>query len=68
MSDSATPWAVARHAPMSMELSREGYWTGLPFPSLGDIIDPGIKTTSPALAGRFFTTELSGNPLTISKR
>ena len=42
-----------------MAFSRQEYWSGLPFPSLGDLPDPGIKPmslTSPALAGRFFTT------------
>ena len=48
-----------------MEFSREEYWSGLPFPSLGDIPDPGIQPTSlasPALPGRFFTTEPPGKP------
>ena len=40
--------------------SRQGYWDGLPFPSPGDLPDPGIKSTSLALAGRFLTTEPSG--------
>ena len=55
----ATPRTVAYQAPPSMEFSRQEYWSGLPFPSLGDLPDPGIKPTSltsPALAGRFFTT------------
>ena len=38
------------------------YYSGLPFPSLGDLSNPGIKPTSPALAGRFFTSELPGKP------
>ena len=46
----------------SMELSRQEYWSGLLFPSPGDLPDPGIKPTSPALAGGFFTTELPGKP------
>ena len=49
------PWTVARQAPLSMEFSRQEYWSGLSFPSLGDVPDPGIKPTSPALAGGFFT-------------
>ena len=49
-------------APQSMRFSREEYWSGLPFPSLGDFPDPGIEPVSPALAGRFFTTELPGKP------
>ena len=55
----ATPWTVTRQAPLSMEFSKQEYWSGLPFPTPGDLPDPGIKPTSfasPALAGRFFTT------------
>ena len=40
-----------------MEVFRQEYWNGLPFPTLGDLPDPGIKSTSPALAGGFFTAE-----------
>ena len=58
VSDSfVTPWTVACQAPLSTEFSRPGYWDGLPFPSPGDLPWPGIKSSSPALAGRFFTTE-----------
>ena len=53
-----TPWAVAYQDPLSMGFSRQEYWRGLPFPSLGDLPDPGIKPVSPALAGEFFTSEL----------
>ena len=42
----ATPWTVACQAPLSMEFSRQEYWSGLPFPSSGDLPDPGIKPTS----------------------
>ena len=45
----ATPWTVARQAPLSVEFSRQEYWSGLPFPSPGDLPDPGIKPASPAL-------------------
>ena len=45
----STPWTVARQAPLSMGFSREEYWSGLPFPSLEDLPDPGIKPVSPAL-------------------
>ena len=41
--------SVAYQAPMSMELSRQEYWSGLPFPSLGDLPDPGIEPRSPTL-------------------
>ena len=45
-----------------MGFPRQKYWSGLPFPSPGDLPDPGIKSTSPALAGRFLTTEPPGKP------
>ena len=44
-----TPWTVACQAPLSLGFSRQEYWSGLPFPSLGDLPDPGIKPGSPAL-------------------
>ena len=44
-----TPWTVAYQAPPSMEFSRQEYWSGLPFPSPGDLPDPGIKPRSPTL-------------------
>ena len=53
----ATPWTVAHKAPLSMGFSRQEYWSGLPFPLPGDLLDPEIKptsTVSPAFAGRFF--------------
>ena len=59
MSDSATPWSVARQTPLSMRFSRQESWSGLPFPSPGDLPNPGIEPASllsPALAGGFFTT------------
>ena len=55
MSDSfAAPWTVARQAPLSVEFSRQEYWSGLPCAPPGDLPDPGIEPTSPALAGRSF--------------
>ena len=51
-----TPWTVAHQAPLSMGFSRQGYWSGLPFPSPGHLPNPGIKTASPALAGGLFVT------------
>ena len=51
-----TPLTVALQVPLSMEFSRQGYWSGLPFPSPGDLPDPGIEPESLALAGGFFTT------------
>ena len=56
----ATPWTVARQAPLSMGFSRQEYWSRLSFPSLGHITDPGIMPVSPALVGAFFTTEPPG--------
>ena len=49
MSDSVTPWTVAHQAPPAMEFSRQEYWSGVPFPSPGDLPDPGIEPGSPAL-------------------
>ena len=58
-----TPWTVACQAPLSMEFSRQEYWSGLPFSSPGDHLDPGIKPTFPTLTGGFFTTESPGKPV-----
>ena len=57
-----TPWTVAFQAPLSRELSRQEYWSGLPFPLPEDLPDPGIEPVSPALTGGFFTTETPGKP------
>ena len=55
MSDSfVTPQTVACQAPLSMGFPRQEYWSGLPFPSLEDLPDPGIELMYPALAGGFF--------------
>ena len=64
----ATPWAVARQVPLSMEFSRQEYWSGLPFPTPGDLPDPGIEPMSlvpPALAGGFFTVEPPGKSFCV---
>ena len=58
------PWTAA-HQPMPMKFSRHQYWNGLSFPSPVDLPDPWIKPTSPALVGRFFTTEPPGKPMFI---
>ena len=61
-----TPWTIAHQAPLSMEFSRQEYWSGLPFPPPDDIPDPGtepVSTESPTLAHGFFTTELPGKPM-----
>ena len=60
VSDSLQPHGlyVAHQAPLSMKFFRQEYWSGLPFPTPGDLSDPGIKPmslVSPALAGKFFT-------------
>ena len=57
MSTSATPWIVTCQAPLSMGLLRKPFWSELPFPSPGDLPDPGIKPVSPALAGGFSTAD-----------
>ena len=59
VSNSATPWTAAHQAPLSVGLSRQDHWSGLTFPTPGDLSDPGIKPTSfssPALADGFSTT------------
>ena len=55
----ATPWTIVHQGPLSMEFSRQEYWSGLPCPLPGDLPDPGIELSflaSPALAGGFFMT------------
>ena len=59
----ATLWTIVCQAPQSMEFSRLEYWSGLPFPSPGNLPDPGIEPACPALVGEFFTTEPPGKPL-----
>ena len=63
-----TPWTVAYQAPPSMEFSRQGYWSGLPFPSPGDLPDPGIESGSPALQADALPSELPGKPEIIFKK
>ena len=58
-----TLWTVAHQTPLSMRFPRQEYWSGLSFLSPGDLPSPGIKPTFPALAGRFFTTEPPGKPI-----
>ena len=57
-----TSWTVARQVPLSMEFSRPEYWSGLPFPSPGDLPDPGIKPRSPALQADSLPSEPPGKP------
>ena len=54
----ATPWTIACQAPLSMGFSRHEYWSRLPFPSAGDLPDPGIKPKSPALQADSLLTKL----------
>ena len=56
----ATPWSVAYQTPLYMGFPRQDYWSELSFPSPGDLPDPGVKSVSPSLSGRFFTTEPPG--------
>ena len=63
MSDSVTPWTVAHQAPPSMEFSRQAYWSGLPFPSPGDLPDPGTETRSPTLQADTLPSEPPGKPV-----
>ena len=56
----ATPWTVAYQAPPSMGFSRQEYWSGLPFPSPGDLPDPGIEPWSPAFQADTLTSEPPG--------
>ena len=58
----ATPWTVAYQVPPSMRFSRQECWSGLPFPSLGDLPDPGIEPGSPALRADALPSEPPGKP------
>ena len=57
-----TPWTVAHQTPLSTGFSRQEYWIGLPFPSPGDLPDPGTKPRSPTLQADSLPTELGGKP------
>ena len=57
-----TPWPITFQAPLSVGFPRQEYWSGLLLLSPGDLPDPGIEPTSPALAGRFFAAEPPGKP------
>ena len=58
-----TPWAVAYQAPLSVLCFKQEYWSGLPFPTPGDLPDPGIKPGSPALQADSLLSELPGKPI-----
>ena len=57
-----TPWTVAHQAPQSMEFSRQEYWSGLSFPSPGDLPNPGIEPRSPTLLADALLSEPPGKP------
>ena len=61
-----TSWTIAHHAPLSMEFSRQEYWSGLLFPSPGDLSDPGIEPGSPSFQADSLPTERPGK--TLSER
>ena len=63
----ATPWTVAHQAPLSMGFSKQEYWSGLPFPSPGDLPNPGIKPGSPALQADALSSEPPGKSVDFSK-
>ena len=60
-----TPWIVAHQAPLSTGFSGQEYWSGLPFPSPGDLPNPGIETRSPALRADSLSFELPQEALLI---
>ena len=57
--------SVAYQAPLSMEFSRQEYWSGLPFPSPGDLPDPGVEPRSPTLQADALPSEPPGKPLEL---
>ena len=59
----ATPWTVAYQAPLFTGFSRQGYWSGLPFPSPEDLPDPGIEPGSPTLQADALPSEPPGNKI-----
>ena len=63
LSDSAIPWTVAHQSPLSMEFSRQKYWSGLPFPSPGDLLNTRIETRSSALQEDSLPSEPPGKPM-----
>ena len=65
-----TPGTAVRQAPLSMEFSRQEYWSGLPFPSAGDLLNPRIEPASlesPALQADSFITEPPGKPQNLGR-
>ena len=69
MSNSFVTLGTVALQALPVGFSQQEYWSGLPFLSSGDLLDPGIEPiTSPALAGRFFTTEPPGKPQLVYSR
>ena len=62
MSTRVTPWTVVHQAPLSTGFPRQEYWSGLPPPSPGDLLDPGIKPESPELQAGSLPTGAPGKP------
>ena len=62
MFNSVTPWIAICQAPLSMGFSRQEYWSGLPFPSPGNLSDPGIEPRFPALQADSLLSESPGKP------
>ena len=60
----ATPRTIARQIPLSMGFPRQEHWSGLLFPTPASLLNSGVEPMSPELAGRFFTAERPGKPLT----
>ena len=58
----ATPWNVAHQAPLTMECFRQEYWSGVPFPTPGDLPNPGIEPESPTFQVDALTSEPPGKP------
>ena len=65
MSHCLNLWTVACQAPLTIGFSRQEHWSGLPFPSPGDLPDPGNESTSPVLQADFLPTELRGKTYTV---
>ena len=63
VSDSVTPWTLAHQAPLSMGFSRQEYWSGLLFPSPGDLPHLGIESETPALQADSLLSEPPGKPI-----
>ena len=63
----ATPWTIAYQPPLSVGFSRQEYWSGLPFPSPGDLPNPGTEPGSPALQADALPSEPPGKPLVANK-